>query len=317
MTISNIKNTVRAYAAVLKLILFPKDYSIWITVALTLYYFAVWQITNIISDSITQENRTLLKQEGIILGCCIVLVEVLNQITYWLGQKNRDLAVRLKAVLFWCIFTAGACTYIYLASNVEGKLPWAWNQGLGQTLVLILFCWFLTRYSLCPRYRFLLLCGSFTTTRKQFLALKDDNKCVRLKAVDFFSLKRGKKVTEALIESLDDSNEEVRYATILALSPRREKRILDEFKGRLNNEEQEIREEARMGLYLSKGKKRNEALFDALQNKYEDVRNSAALILGDAGDKRVIEPLTKLLKYSTDDSVKECASKVLAKLKDN
>ncbi|MHC4587060.1 MAG: HEAT repeat domain-containing protein [Planctomycetota bacterium] len=317
MTISNIKNTVRAYAAVLRLILFPKDYSIWITVALTLYYFAVWQITNIISDSIIQENRTLLKQEGIILGCCIVLVEVLNQITYWLGQKNHDLAVRLKAVLFWCIITAGACTYIYLASNVEGKLPWAWNQGLGQTLVLILLCWFLTRYSLCPRYRFLLLCGSFTTTRKQFLALKDDNKCVRLKAVDFFSLKRGKKVTEALIELLDDSDEEVRFATILALSPRREKRILDEFKGRLNNEEQEIREEARMGLYLSRGKKRNEALFDALQNKHEDVRNSAALILGDAGDKRVIEPLTKLLKYSTDDSVKECASKVLAKLKDN
>ncbi|UCG57336.1 MAG: HEAT repeat domain-containing protein [Phycisphaerales bacterium] len=317
MTISNTKNTVRAAAAVLRLILLPKDYPVWVIVALTLYYFGVWQITGIISSTVAQENRMLLKQEGIILGCFIVLVEVLNQITYWLGQKNHDLAVRLKAVLFWCIYTAGAGTYIYLASNVEGKVPWGWNQGLGQTLFQILFCWFLTIYSLCPSYRFLLLCGSFTTTRRQFLALKDDDKRVRLKAAEFFFLKRGKKVTEALIELLDDSDKEIRCATILALSARGEKRILDEFEGRLNNEDEELRSEALMGLYLSRSRKRSEALFNALQNKHEDVRNSAALLLGDTGDKRAIEPLTKLLKYSTDDSVKEVASKVLAKFNDS
>ncbi len=85
----------------------------------------------------------------------------------------------------------------------------------------------------------------------------------------------------------------------------------------MNHEKQEVRREALMGLYLSRGKKRNKVLFDALQNKYEDVRNSAALILGDEGDKRVIEPLTKLLEYSADVAAKESASKVLAKLKGN
>jgi hypothetical protein len=315
MIITNMKNTVKAYAALLRLILFPKDFPVWLIVALTFYYFSVWQITIIISSTIAQENRILIKQEGIILGCFIVLVEVLNQITYWLGQKNHDLAVKLKAVLFWCIFTAGACTYIYLVSNIEAKVPWVWNQGLGKTLILILLCWFLTRYSLCPNYRFLLLYGSFTTTRRQLLALKDDDKHVRLKAVEFFLLKRGKKVTEALIELLDDRDKEVRYTTILDLSARGEKRVLDEFKRRLNNKDKEIRQDAIMGFYLSKGRKRNDALFEALQNNNEDVRNAAALILGDSGDKRAIEPLTKLLEDSTDDSVRNSASEVLRKLK--
>lgn len=317
MTISNMKNTVKSYAAILRLILLPQENPVWITVSLSLYYFSLLLIAKTISSTVVEESRTLLKQQGNIFGCCIVLVEVLNQITYWLGQKNHDLAAKSKAVLFWCIFTAGVGTYIYIASNVERKAPWTWNQGLVQILLTILFSWYLTIYSHCPKIRFLVLYGSFTTSRKQFLALKDNDKNVRLRAVGFFSFKRGKKVTGALIEMLDDSDKEIRYSAILALSPRREKRAINEFKARLNHENKEIRQDAMMGLYLSRGKKRDEALFEGLQNNYEDVRNSAALVLGDAGDKRAIEPLMKILKNSTDDLFRDSASEVLAKLKVN
>lgn len=83
---------------------------------------------------------------------------------------------------------------------------------------------------------------------------------------------------------------------------------------RLNNDNEQLRREALTGIYWSRSRRKSEALLNALQNRHEDVRDAAALLLGQLGDERAIEPLRKLLEHSADDSVKKFASEVLAAL---
>jgi hypothetical protein len=92
---------------VLWILLSPRDVGpIVVMLTLSLYTLSILILIHFMS--ITRDgNHELSKEKWIIIGICALSIEILNQITYWLAKINEKIAVVFKAVLFWCVFTAG------------------------------------------------------------------------------------------------------------------------------------------------------------------------------------------------------------------
>jgi hypothetical protein len=106
-------------------------------------------------------GELLSKERWVIVAVCALLVEVLNQVTYRLGKKKPGTAALIKCVTFWCIFTAGIISYIYLAHGLQAASRWRWSETAGHVLVYIAFSWVFPIYSVSTNVRFFFLHGKF------------------------------------------------------------------------------------------------------------------------------------------------------------
>jgi hypothetical protein len=107
----------------------------------------------------------LAKEKWTIIISCGVLIEILNQVTYWYGHVHRKAATILKGVVFWLIFVVGIGVYIYLLVPLPETVNWKWSSQIGPVIVYIIFSWALPIYSFCPNIRFLFLYGRFAKKR--------------------------------------------------------------------------------------------------------------------------------------------------------
>ena len=88
-------------------------------------------------------------------------MKILNHVTYFLAKKNYGLAVKLKCLVVWLIFTTAIGTYIYLLTTLDVAEQWVWHNGIVIALGYPVLAWMLLIYSLSPHFRFLLLPGKF------------------------------------------------------------------------------------------------------------------------------------------------------------
>jgi len=93
---------------------------------------------------------------------CLVLIEVLNQFTFYLAKRQRAKAVVIKAVTFWMLFTVFNLSDIFIRLQADKTGTWAFQQKWSALLILFLLSAILPWYSFCPDIRFILLYGSFS-----------------------------------------------------------------------------------------------------------------------------------------------------------
>lgn len=92
---------------------------------------------------------------------CLVLVEVLNQVTFRLAKKNRPRAIHLKAFLFWVLFTLFHVSDTLIGLQAEKTGTWIFMEKWSALFVLFLLSAILPWYSFCPDIRFFILHGEF------------------------------------------------------------------------------------------------------------------------------------------------------------
>ena len=93
---------------------------------------------------------------------CLVLIEVLNQFTFYLAKHQRAKAVAIKAVTFWILFTVFNLSDIFIRLQADKTGIWTIQHKWSALLVLFLLSTILPWYSFCPDIRFFLLYGSLS-----------------------------------------------------------------------------------------------------------------------------------------------------------
>lgn len=138
---------------------------IGVRVMLSMYCFLLLVSTQYLS--IARDGfYNLIKEYFVILIICLILVEILNQITFYLGEKNYKNVVVIRAILFWLIFTAGIGIYVYLLLGIKKNVAWSLHTELGHFLIYLITSLILPQYSLSTNIRFLFLRGKFGAKEK-------------------------------------------------------------------------------------------------------------------------------------------------------
>jgi hypothetical protein len=124
------------------------------------YSFVFFMIIHFLS---TYRNGSyeLSEEFWIIAGVCGVVIEILNQITYYWGRKNRKKASIVKGIFFWVTFTIGCIVYISLLSSLEIKPSWKWHEQVGHFIIYLCLSWVMPVYSFSTDIRFLFLVGKY------------------------------------------------------------------------------------------------------------------------------------------------------------
>jgi hypothetical protein len=97
---------------------------------------------------------------------CLVGVEVLNQVTFYLFKSDRRKAVLIKAIAFWALFL------FYITSDIAIRLQatrtgvWDFQEKWSDLLLLFLLSTILPWYSFCTDIRFFILHGRFIRENK-------------------------------------------------------------------------------------------------------------------------------------------------------
>ena len=109
---------------------------IGLRVLLALYCFFMLTFTRFVS--ITRNGSyNLIKERYVILLCWLVLVEALNQVTFWLGKKNHAKAAAIKAAVFWTIFSCVVCVYLHYLFTLNWDLVYSWHEEILRVLLYL------------------------------------------------------------------------------------------------------------------------------------------------------------------------------------
>jgi len=100
-----------------------------------------------------------LRPKYLILLGFLLAVEFLNQITFRWERFHFAAAVTAKCVGFWSFYTVALLAYA-IAYGLFGTAEWSF-PGVSELAVDLMACLFLPYFSVEPRFRFLLLYGSF------------------------------------------------------------------------------------------------------------------------------------------------------------
>ena len=92
---------------------------------------------------------------------CLLLIEPLNQFTFYYAKKNRRKAKIIKASVFWILFTIYCITDIYIRLQVEKTGGWVWAEDWPTVFVILGLSACIPWYSFCPDIRYICLVGNF------------------------------------------------------------------------------------------------------------------------------------------------------------
>jgi len=153
--ISNIiKVPLMVFGAVLY---FEDDSPFWFRPLMMFYVLFLLAITQVLSI-VKNGTETLSKERWIIIGFCVLAIEIVNQISYLISKNNYSFAKKFKIILFWSIFTIGSLWYSYQLIILPGNLNWSTNRLIFWVAILLI-SWVTPWYSSCPKIRFLSLYG--------------------------------------------------------------------------------------------------------------------------------------------------------------
>ena len=131
-----------------------------IRLVLASYCFLLLAITEYLN--ITRNGfYNFIKEHYIILIICLVLIEILNQITFYLSPKKHEVAVWLRAFLFWLIFSVSIAIYILFLLRLEKDIVFKWYVEVFRFLLYLILSLILAHYSLVPEFQFLILRGRY------------------------------------------------------------------------------------------------------------------------------------------------------------
>lgn len=133
---------------------------------LFLYCFLVLVIIEFLSAT-RNGAYILIKDRYILLLSCLLLIEILNQITFWMNRKSYKNVVFIRGIFFWLIFTLGMGLYLYKLSSLECSMPYPWQEGIFRILIYFVLSLITSHYSLVPEFRFFLLRGKFKEKREK------------------------------------------------------------------------------------------------------------------------------------------------------
>jgi hypothetical protein len=97
---------------------------------------------------------------------CLFMIEPLNQFTFYLANKNREKAVRIKAIVFWSLFTVYYISDILIRLQAEKTNTWVFTEKWPALFFLLILSAILPWYSFCPNIRFFILVGRFRWKEK-------------------------------------------------------------------------------------------------------------------------------------------------------
>jgi hypothetical protein len=140
--------------------------SIYLKVFLFCYSLAFFIATDIMS-TLTNGGYVLVKERFILWGVTLLLIELLNQVTYKIAKRVYSLAVVIRVSVFWVLFSAAMIIYIIWLSKLDritGNTWHSWYKYIGLYLFYIGMSVWLPYYSLIPEFRFLLLRGKFQSS---------------------------------------------------------------------------------------------------------------------------------------------------------
>ena len=140
--------------------LYGNNRIVWLSPLLFIYGFSFLIIRDIVAEMYRLGGSY--SKWHIIPISCLLLFEVLNQITYRLAKQSREKAIMIKAVFFWFIFTLYSVSDILIRlydGNKSGT--WIFSDKWPAILFLLLVSWLLPSYSFSPDWRFYVLHGKF------------------------------------------------------------------------------------------------------------------------------------------------------------
>lgn len=154
-----IKEPLKTGLALLIRLLCGNNRIVWLSPLLFLYAFALLVAQHIV-DELYSDRTGFNKWYLIPLGS-FISIEILNQITYKMTKRYRDKAIRVKAVLFWLLFTITCISLIIIKMCSEKTGTWFFSNEIPTIILAFCISWILPAYSFCPDFRFYVLYGKF------------------------------------------------------------------------------------------------------------------------------------------------------------
>ena len=140
---------------------------IGLRVVLALYCFVMLTVIHFISIA-RNGSYHLIKEHYIILFCWLVILEVLNQVTFWLGRKNYTKATAIKCAVFWITFSCATGAYLYFLLTLNQEMVYPWHKDILHILLYLISSVIMSHYSLIPEFRFLICRGKFQKSTKTY-----------------------------------------------------------------------------------------------------------------------------------------------------
>jgi dimeric dUTPase (all-alpha-NTP-PPase superfamily) len=107
------------------------------------------------------DHPSIIKEINILTIITLFLVEIINQITFYLSKSKVEIASKLKCIMFWSVMTLSSVIFWCLLLKLEKGQSVVWHKVLGVTFVLLLLAFNLPFYSFETNIRFLFLYGKY------------------------------------------------------------------------------------------------------------------------------------------------------------
>lgn len=144
-----------------------KQYQTSLKVVLFLY--GLFLLGGVHYISIIHNGQEMLTRErSIICAVCLFLIEIVNQVSYWLGKIQKELATKIRLISLWLIITVGASIYYYFLSKLQliNSPVFLSRTELLIWFTIIILSLYLPFYSFCLNVRFICLFNNFS--RKKY-----------------------------------------------------------------------------------------------------------------------------------------------------
>jgi hypothetical protein len=128
-------------------------YFLWIYAAVLFFVSGFLSLTR-------SGHESVIKEIDIILIVTLILIELINQVSYRLSKRTAQKASIIKCVAFWIVLSCSSIIYWFYLLKLEQQYSISWHKILGVTFFLLLFTFYIPFYSLDTTYRFLFLKGN-------------------------------------------------------------------------------------------------------------------------------------------------------------
>ena len=125
---------------------------------LATYFFLSMTAVHFVSLSRDGANN-LVKEKFAILLPWLLIVEVVNQTTYFLAKKKYRKAISVRASAFWGTYTLAIFLYIIKLMPLPTVSDVRWTYNILHLVLYAITGVLISHYSLVPEFRFFLLRG--------------------------------------------------------------------------------------------------------------------------------------------------------------
>ena len=159
----------RIYREWLAIVIFVRTFVhnvpfLWLKLILFIYALTMLQLRYYIDEIHRGDNPV--SSWFWLPSVCLLLIEPLNQFTFYYAKKQRQRAILTKAIIFWLLFTIYNISDIIIRLQAEQTSAWIFSKEWSEVIILFLISAIAPWYSFCPDIRFFVLYGKFQISKK-------------------------------------------------------------------------------------------------------------------------------------------------------